>query len=189
MEAGRYRFPAVSDLNLHVPDDLSGSRFKNPALSATRLVDGDFASLPHRADPVPHLLQNLSLLWAITQAGTRAASLTSSANPQQALCIHASGSFSPRQILHPLVFSEVNHHPRNFADLVDAGAGVHHQNRPVEDEGAEKRQRDRDAPHADGQRVHVEERIAAGGEDAVDDEIGTPKTIQCKTRVQAQKVA
>ena len=98
-------------------------------------------------------------------------------------------ALSSRQIFYSPVFSEMQHHPRNFADLVDAGAGVHHQNRPVEDEGAEKRQRDRDAPHADGQRVHVEERIAAGGEDAVDDEIGTPKTIQCKTRVQAQKVA
>ena len=75
------------------------------------------------------------------------------------------------------------------SDRVDAGAGVHHQNRPAEDEGAEQCQRDRDAPHADGQRVHVEQSIAAGGEDAVEDEIGTPKTIQCKTRVQAQKVA
>ena len=52
--------------------------------------------------------------------------------------------------------------PREFANFVEAGARVDKRDRPVPDERAEKRKRDRDAPHADGKRVHVEQRVAAG---------------------------
>ena len=60
------------------------------------------------------------------------------------------------------------HDPGDFAHLVQAGAGVNHPDRPVENEGAQGRQGQRDAPHGDRQAVKVEQGIPAGGEDAVD---------------------
>ncbi len=62
------------------------------------------------------------------------------------------------------------HHPWDFANFVQACAGIHNQHMPVETEGADQRAWYRQSPHTDSQAVEVEHRVAACGKDSVDDD-------------------
>ena len=75
----------------------------------------------------------------------------------------------PGDVSDPFVFAIMEHDPRNFSDFVQTGARIDHQHRKMEVKRPEKSARQCDCPHADHQTVNVEERVAAGGEDAVDD--------------------
>ena len=46
----------------------------------------------------------------------------------------------PRQILHTLVFPEMDHHPWDLSHFIEAGTGINDEHRPVEYKCAEERQ-------------------------------------------------
>ena len=73
-------------------------------------------------------------------------------------------------------------HPRQLANLVDTGAGIDHNHRPVEEIGSGSRKGDGDAPHADCKAVHIKQRITARTENSVDRHIihCAPDHIECR---------
>ena len=75
-----------------------------------------------------------------------------------------------RQIAQPFILPVMYEDPGDFSNLVDAGTGEHKHRRPMKDEGPEHTERDRKPPHRSGEGIHIENRIAARGEDSVDDD-------------------
>ena len=72
------------------------------------------------------------------------------------------------QVLHPFIFAEARHHPRNFPHFIEAGAGIDCKGRPVQHKRPGKRERNRDKPHTYNQAVHIKQRIPAAVQHPID---------------------
>ena len=80
----------------------------------------------------------------------------------------------PGDVLQPFVALIVFVNRGNFPKLVQAENKVDHKRRKMKNEGAEKAQRNRNAPHDDGVAQKAKAGVAAGAEDA-----GNHRGIDC----------